>query len=76
MSRVIQIRQVPAAVHRTLKARAAESGMSLSAFLLQELRKIAERPSRQELIARLAKLPPVKLRVRPADAVRAERGRL
>ena len=75
MSRVIQIRQVPDAVHRTLKLRAAEAGKGLSAFLLDEIRKIAEQPSRRELIERLSKLPPVRLRQRAADAVRAERGR-
>jgi plasmid stability protein len=73
MSKVIQIRRVPDAVHRTLKARAAEAGMSLSAFLLDEFRKIAETPSRQQLIERLSRLPPVRMRPRAADAVRAER---
>jgi plasmid stability protein len=75
MSRVIQIRQVPDAVHRALKVRAAQAGMSLSSFLLSELRKVAERPSRQELIERLSQLPPVRVRPRAADAVRAERDR-
>jgi plasmid stability protein len=75
MSRMIQIRHVPDALHRALKVRAAQAGMTLSDFLLAEVRKVAERPSRQELIERLAKLPPVRLRVRPADAVRAERER-
>ena len=75
MSRMIQIRHVPDALHRALKVRAAQAGMTLSDFLLAEVRKAAERPSRQELIERLAKLPPVRLRVHPADAVRAERER-
>jgi plasmid stability protein len=75
MSRMIQIRHVPDALHRTLKVRAAQAGMTLSDYLLAEVRRIAERPSRQELIERLAQQPPVKLRVRPADAVRAERER-
>jgi plasmid stability protein len=73
MARVIQIRNVPDRLHRTLEARAAQAGMSLSEFLLVEARKIAERPSRQELIERIAQLPPVRLRVRPAAAVRAGR---
>ena len=75
MSKVIQIRRVPDAVHRALRARAAEAGMSLSGFLLDELRKIAETPSRQQLIERLSRLPPVRMRPGAADAVRAERGR-
>ena len=39
---MIQIRNVPDMVHRTLKARAAMAGMSLSDFLLTEIRQIAE----------------------------------
>jgi len=73
MPRTIQIRNVPHALHRVLKVRAAQAGMTLSDFLLAEARKVAERPSRQELIERLARLPPVRLRVRPAAAVRAQR---
>ena len=75
MSKSIQIRRVPDAVHRALRARAAEAGMSLSAFLLEELRKTAETPTRQQLLERLSRLPPVRLRPSAADAVRAERGR-
>ena len=75
MARMIQIRNVPDRLHRVLEARAAQAGMSLSEFLLAEARKIAECPSRQELIDRVAKLPPVRLRPRAADAVRAERER-
>jgi len=74
MARVIQIRNVPDRLHRRLEARAAQAGMSLSEFLLAEARKVAECPSRQELIDRVAQLPPV-LRTRAAAAVRAERER-
>ena len=45
MSKMIQIRNVPDALHRRLKARAAEAGMSLSDYLLAELRRSAERPT-------------------------------
>ena len=45
MSRMIQLRNVPEALHRTLKARAAMAGMSLSDYLLAEIREIAERPT-------------------------------
>jgi plasmid stability protein len=75
MSRMIQIRHVPDALHRALKARAAQAGMTLSDYLLAEVRRIAERPSREELMERLAQRPSVKLRVRPAAAVRAQRER-
>lgn len=50
---MIQIRNVPEELHRTLKSRAAMSGRSLSDYLLAELRRLAERPTRAELLARL-----------------------
>ena len=45
MAKMIQLRNVPDALHRTLKARAALAGMSLSDFLVREIRKSAERPT-------------------------------
>src|SRR5690348_10790064 len=53
MSRMIQLRNVPDALHRTLKARAALAGMSLSDYLLAEIRHVAERPTLAELRERL-----------------------
>jgi antitoxin FitA len=44
MSKMIQLRNVPDSLHRTLKARAAMVGMSLSDYLLREIKEIAERP--------------------------------
>lgn len=70
---MIQIRHVPDAVHRTLKARAATSGMSLSEFLLREVRKIAASPSPEELRARILALPPVNSQLSPAEILREER---
>ncbi len=49
--------------------------MSLSDYLLLELRKTLDRPTRQELLERLSKLPPVELEPAPAAAVRDERDR-
>ena len=53
MSRMVQLRNVPDALHRTLKARAAMAGMSLSDYLLSEIRHVAERPTLVELRERL-----------------------
>jgi plasmid stability protein len=75
MSMVIQIRNVPDALHRTLQARAALAGMSLSDYLLSELRSIAERPTMSELRARLESRPPVRPKRSPSDILRAERDR-
>lgn len=71
--KLLQIRNVPDDVHRTLKSRAALAGMSLSEYALAELRRAAERPTRDEILARIAARPKAKLRRAPADAVRAER---
>jgi plasmid stability protein len=75
MSKMVQIRNMPDAVHRVLKARAALAGLSLSDYLLAELRKVAERPTLSEMRERLEKRPPVRTRVSSARAVRAERDR-
>ena len=73
MSVMIQIRNVPDALHRKLKARAAEAGLSLSDYLLADLRKSAERPTPDELKARLSTRTAVSPPISPARAVRAER---
>jgi plasmid stability protein len=75
MSKMIQVRNVPDELHRVLRVRAAQAGLTLSDYLLAELRRVAERPTREELLARIAKREPVRSRVRAADAVRAERDR-
>jgi antitoxin FitA len=53
MSKMIQLRHVPDALHRQLKARAAMSGMPLSDYLIREVRKIAEQPTLDEMRERL-----------------------
>jgi antitoxin FitA len=75
MTVMIQIRNVPDALHRQLKARAALVGMSLSDYLLNEIRQAADRPTRDELRARLELRSAMRLSVPPAEAVRAERDR-
>jgi len=75
MSKMIQIRNVPDALHRTLKARAALEAMSLSEYLLRELEHVAERPSRAELLARIARRKTVEPEPSAAEMVREERER-
>ena len=70
---MIQIRNVPNELHRRLKSRAALAGMSLSDYLLEEIRRVAERPTLVELRARLAERSSVEPSVSPAQAVREER---
>ena len=71
MGTMVQIRNVPETLHRQLKSRAALAGMSLSDYLLNEVRQLAERPTIDELRARLRSRTQTALAVPPADAVRA-----
>lgn len=73
MSIMIQLRNVPDALHRRLKARAALEGMSLSDYCIAELRRFAERPTLNEMLDRIATHEPVKLNVSAADLIRAKR---
>jgi antitoxin FitA len=45
---MIQLRNVPAQLRRRLKVRAAMEGLSVSDYVLREIRKALERPTRQE----------------------------
>ncbi len=73
MATMLQIRNMPDKLHRLLKARAALAGMSMSEYALRELSKALERPTREEVLARLAELPALDIDPSPADAVREER---
>jgi plasmid stability protein len=70
---MIQVRNVPESVHRGLKAQAARAGLSLSDFLLAEMRHLAGRPSIAELRKRLHRRSRVASPVSAAKAVRQER---
>ena len=71
--KMIQIRNVPDDLHRALKVRAAKEGVSLSDLALAELRRLAERPSRTELLDRVTARTIKRPRVSPTAALRAER---
>jgi len=73
MSKMIQIRNVPDAIHRTLKSRAALASVSLSDYVLQLVRESAERPTLQEMCERLRQREPMKLAVSAAEMIRSER---
>ncbi len=55
---MIQIRNVPDALHRKLKVRAAEAGMSLSDYLLAEVERVAAAMTPDEIKEQLRRLPP------------------
>jgi len=75
MGITVQIRNVPEALHRQLKSRAALAGLSLSDYLLDHFRQAAERPTLGEFRERLRGRSATILPTPPAEAVRAERDR-
>ncbi len=72
-TKMIQLRNVPDALHRSLKARAAMAGMSLSDYLIAEIKEIAERPTLAEMRDHLHTRKPVALSLDTARLVREER---
>ena len=52
--RNVLVRDVPDEVHARLQARAAERGQSLQQYLAGEMRRLAERPTMDEVLARVA----------------------
>ena len=73
MSKMIQIRNVPDTLHRRLKARAALAGLSLSGYILHEMKLAAQRLTYDEFLERLGSRSRVRTRETAAEAVRAER---
>lgn len=73
MNAMIQIRNVPTKLHRQLKVRAALEGISMSQFILREIERVLERPSRDEVLRRIAEQGETYLSQPAADVLRAER---
>lgn len=71
---MIQLRHVPDALHRCAKARAAMAEISLSDYLMAEIKEIAERPTLAELRDRLHAREAVTVPIDTARLVREERG--
>jgi plasmid stability protein len=70
--KMIQIRNVPDDLHRSLKERAAREGTTMSDLILNELPRLAHRPSPEQLLERIGRRaavggPPA------ADLIRSER---
>jgi antitoxin FitA len=72
---MIQIRNVPDDLHQALKARAARNGMTLSDYLLSELRTLSSRPTMREWLTMTETWQPVEVDEPPAEAIAAERAR-
>lgn len=75
MSKMIQVRNVPDELHRTLKASAAAEGMSLSDYIKRELGAIATQASFEEIDARIRARGPSGLRTEEiVETLREARG--
>ncbi len=73
MSKMIQIRNVPDGVHRTLKVRAAQAGLSLSDYLRAEVEELAALPTVDELTERIRQRSHVRVRGSSASVIRRHR---
>jgi plasmid stability protein len=70
---MIQLRNVPDDLHRKLKARAAEAGMSLSDYILRDAQKRADLPTMKEWLEGLRDLPRITTKETSAETIRAGR---
>jgi hypothetical protein len=57
--KMIQVRNVPDELHRSLKERAAREGTTMSDLILSELPRVAKRPSPAQLLERILQRPAV-----------------
>lgn len=73
MSKMIQLRNVPDALHRRLKARAAVMGKSLSDYLISEIKEIADKPTLEEFRERLDRREPIEPDLDIVRMIREER---
>lgn len=73
MAKMIQIRNVPDDLHRKLKVRAAQMGMTLSDYLLSEVEKVAEKPTMKEWLDQVRRDEPVELDEPPEVTIRRMR---
>jgi antitoxin FitA len=73
MTKMIQIRNVPDPVHRTLKSRAAQAGMTLSDYLRAEVQELAELPTVATLTERIRQRTPAGIKGSTAAVIRRHR---
>ena len=72
-TKMIQIRNVPASMHRKLKARAAGQGVSMSGYIMRELERALAYPSPEEFLKELSNEPARVLDPSPTEVLRQER---
>ena len=75
MPKLIQVRNVPDRLHRELIRRARRRGQTLTQYIEEILEREVARPSREELLERIAARAPVELDPPAAELLRQERDR-
>ena len=73
MPKMLQVRNVPDALHRRLKVRAASNGETLTEYVLEILTRADREPTIEEWLASLRALPATRLSVSPGDVIRKAR---
>jgi antitoxin FitA len=73
MRKMLQVRNVPERLHRRLKVLAAERGMTLSGYVLEELERLADQPTIDEWLERVRTREPARLKRSAAEWVREDR---
>ena len=71
---MIQLRNVPDELHKKLKVRAAEAGMSLSDYILKDVQKKAELPTMKEWLNKFKGSEPIVTKESTLETLRAIRG--
>ncbi len=56
---MLQVRNIPDDLHRSLKERAAREGTTMSELVLRELPRLAHKPSPEQVLARIRRRAPV-----------------
>jgi plasmid stability protein len=73
MGVMIQVRNVPEALHVAIKARAAAEGLTLTDYIQRLLEREVAQPTRREILERLRRVPRVKIEPSAAALIRQER---
>ena len=73
MTKMIQIRNVPDDLHRKLKVRAAQEGMTLSDYLLSQIESVAKKPTMREWLEKVSRDEPVEVDELPEVTIRRMR---
>lgn len=73
MAKMIQVRNVPERLHRTLVERARHRGLSLTDYVEEILEREVSRPPADEVFGRIASRSPVDLGTTAADLLREDR---